>query len=437
MSVGWNGANGPIRVVVVGAGLAGLVCARQLKDVGIEVLLLEASDGVGGRLRTDIVDGFKIDRGFQVLFDSYPAVQRHIDIGALNLKAFDPGAVIWRDGRSHILTDPFRDGSGRDVAAAAFAGAVSLPDKVRTLRLSRRIAREAAASDAGFDNISTEAYLREEGFSDRIIDSFFRPFFGGIFLDRDLGTTASAFRFIFRMLTLGRACIPAEGIGAVTRQLAEPLAGSIRLGCAVESVRVASGSLCGVVLAGGEEISADRVVLAMEAPSVARVIDVDVPPGALGATAVYFAGDRQVTASRKLFLNAGANAYVNNVQALSTLVPTLAPDGRHLLGAAILGIPEETDDVVASRAWDDIAAMFSSDREAVRALASYSTLCVRRVPYAQFPQPPGIINRLPGFGTTVDGLFVAGEWTQGSSINGAMVSGESAASAVVRSLGGV
>jgi len=424
-----------MKIVVVGAGLAGLVCARELRKAGLDVLLLEASDDVGGRVRTDIVDGFKIDRGFQVLFDAYPAVRRNLDLPRLSLQAFDPGAVICIDGAQSVLTDPLRDGAWQDVAAAAVAPVIPVADKVRTLALSRRLSRTKITDEEEPDEVSTEEYLRREGYSIRTIDTFFRPFYGGIFLDRSLSTSAAAFRFYLRMLTEGSAMLPEGGIGAVTQQLAEPLTGAdaVRLNAPVQSLMRAEGAVTGVVLEGGEEIKADGVVLAVEAPAAARLANISVPEGALGVTAVYFAGDRAITQSRKLFLNASADAYVNNAQALSTVAPSYAPAGRHLLGATILGISEDPDEDIISRAWADIQSMFSGDREAVRALASYSPLCVRRIPYSQFPQPPGIQYRLQEPGRHGAGLFIAGEWTQGSSINGAMTSGEQAAAAVVRS----
>ena len=95
-------------VVIVGAGLAGLVAARTLGLNGIDSVILESSDGVGGRVRSDIVDGFVLDRGFQVLLTGYPEIHRHLDIDALNLRAFEPGALVWREGKGTVVGDPFR-----------------------------------------------------------------------------------------------------------------------------------------------------------------------------------------------------------------------------------------------------------------------------------------------------------------------------------------
>lgn len=422
-----------MKVIVVGAGLAGLVCARELRKEGVDVLVLEASDGVGGRVRTDAVDGFLIDRGFQVLFDAYPAVQRHLDLNRLRLRPFDPGAVICRDGAMSVLTDPFRDGNFRDVASALLTSVLTPADKVRTLEMSRRLKAQKATDDEQDNESTTEAFLRAADFSESAINRFFRPFYGGIFLDRSLATTAASFRFYLRMLTEGHANLPEAGIGAVTAQLAEPLTDVVRLETRIASLLRSGDGVTGVVTEDGDEIVADAVVVATDAPAAARLAGAPAPTSGLAVTSVYFAGDRPVSDSRKLLLNAMPDAFVNNAQPLSNVAPSYAPVGRHLLGATILGDPEMDDNTLIARAWSDINAMLCSDREAVRALASYSPLAVRRVRFAQFAQPPRSLTNLPGNTTLTPGLFYAGEWTKASSINGAMTSGELAAQSILAS----
>src|SRR3954451_23608760 len=142
-------------VIIVGAGLAGLTCARHLRQEGVDVAVLEASDDVGGRVRSDVVDGFILDRGFQVLFDNYPAVRRNIDLRSLDLQAFDPGAIICHDGRRTILTDPLRDRTFRDVVEAVITRAVTPMDKLRTLRLALRLHNPHLDQHAEPDQLST------------------------------------------------------------------------------------------------------------------------------------------------------------------------------------------------------------------------------------------------------------------------------------------
>ncbi|MBA2443602.1 MAG: NAD(P)/FAD-dependent oxidoreductase, partial [Rubrobacter sp.] len=183
-----------MRVIVVGAGLAGLTCAKVLAGRGAEVSVFEASDGVGGRVRTDRRDGFLLDRGFQVYFTAYPASKRHLDYAALDFQAFDPGAVIRRGAREDVLSDPWRDPGA--ILASLLSGVATPGDKLRTLALAAGSAFGAPARAGTAGEIedrkdpSSVEYLRGFGFSERFIDGFFRPFYGGIFLDRSLGTSS-------------------------------------------------------------------------------------------------------------------------------------------------------------------------------------------------------------------------------------------------------
>lgn len=420
-------------VIVIGSGLAGLTCARHLQQHNIDVQVLEASDDVGGRVRSDYVDGFTLDRGFQVLFDQYPAVQRNLDLAALNLQPFEPGGIICYNGKRAVLSDPLRDRNWRDVLGAALTPAVPLLDKLRVLRLALTLRDRTIDQSAEPDIQSSEAYLRAEGFSERTIDRFFRPFYGGIFLDRTLSTTAAALRFYFRMLNTGQTAVPADGIGAITQQLALPLLAEDRIHCniAVAALVRDGERVAGVRLATGEELPADAVVLATNAPTAAELAGLPVPQGATQTTAIYFAGTRQVYSSRKIVLNASPDAFVNNAQLLSNIAPTYAPPGRHLLSAVVLGLPNLSDRELVIQAMRDLRRMWHGDAQAQAALDTYYPLRVYRIDYAQFAQAPGIYATLPVNRTAQPGLFVAAEWTDASSINGAMTSGERCAQALI------
>jgi phytoene dehydrogenase-like protein len=420
-------------VLVIGAGLAGLVCARHLQQHNVDVQVLEGSDDVGGRVRSDYVDGFTLDRGFQVLFDQYPAVRRNLDLQALDLQAFDPGAIICYNGKRTVLTYPFRDRNVPDVLEAGLTPAVPFADKLRVLRLALTKLDRDHDQRAEPDRERTDDYLRSEGFSERTIDRFFRPFFGGVFLDRSLGTTAAAFRFYFRMLNTGQTAVPADGIGAITQQLAAPLRAAQRIRChaPVAALLRDGEQIGGVRLESGEELEADAVVLATDAPTAARLAGLPIPEGARQTVCVYFAGRQQLYRSRKIVLNAYADAFVNNAQLLSNVASRYAPANRHLLSAAIVGIPALNDRQIVVRTMADLRRMWHGDEQAQRALDTYYPLRVYRIPYAQFDQPPGIYSTLPVNQTAQHGLFVAAEYTDASSIQGAMVSGERCAAQII------
>jgi phytoene dehydrogenase-like protein len=224
-------------VVVAGGGLAGLVAARHLADTGVDVRLFEREDEVGGRVRSDRTDGFTFDRGFQVLFTSYPAAERELDFGALDLRTFTPGACIARPGERSILSDPFRD-----VAAftdSLFNREVRLRDKWLTLRLRRELSNTSREEIFEGPDRSIREYLRDYGFSEAFAENFAAPFYGGITLDRSLSTSKRVFEYTFRALSKGSIAVPAAGMAAIPRQLAsrtEAAGAAVETDAAVESV---------------------------------------------------------------------------------------------------------------------------------------------------------------------------------------------------------
>ena len=235
-------------VVVVGAGLAGLCCARRLAEAGVDVLVLEASDGVGGRVRTDTVDGFLLDRGFQVLLAAYPEARRVLDYSALELRPFYPGALVHTGGRFHKVADPWRHPF--DAVGALFSPVGTIADRARIVSLRHHVTAGTWDCLAERPERTTLEALRRAGLSNAIIDRFFRPFIGGVLVGRELGSSSRMFEFVFRAFALGDICLPARGMGAIPDQLHAALpAEAVRLGARVE--RVEDGT---VVLSGGEDV---------------------------------------------------------------------------------------------------------------------------------------------------------------------------------------
>src|SRR5579884_3841557 len=170
-------------ILIVGAGVAGLTCAKVLHDAGRQVLVLEAADQVGGRVRTDVhEEGYRLDRGFQVLFTSYPAASRHLNYEALKQRKFDPGAIIVKEGKRHEIADPRRDPS--HAVASLVNPLIPVGDKLRVLRLISQVSGLSTSEIfSGQDqpdgqDESTEAYLRRLGFTEEgFVDNFARPFY--------------------------------------------------------------------------------------------------------------------------------------------------------------------------------------------------------------------------------------------------------------------
>ncbi|MGO8948321.1 MAG: NAD(P)/FAD-dependent oxidoreductase [Ktedonobacterales bacterium] len=421
-------------ILVVGAGVAGLTCAKVVSEAGQDVRVLEASDHVGGRVWTDHnADGFLLDRGFQVLFTAYPGARRQLDFEALKLHEFSPGAVLIRNGAWHALGDPWKQ-------LSSLGPTISNPlltsgDKLRTAllrRYARRRSLEAIFKGPirGGDK-STYAELRRRHFSDAgFIDSFARPFFGGIFLDRELSTSARTLFFVLKMLSSGKTVIPDQGMGAISEQLASKLpAKSLYLETRVEGIVRADGRAVGVTLTGGEEMQGAAVVIATDVESAGRFMQDGPPTEAVPVTCVYFGTTESLYSGPRLLLNANPDAFVNHAVQISNVSPAYAPKGQHLLSLTVLGLSELSDAELVARCIDDIAPWFpGKDLGKLRHLATY------RIRLAQFRQPPGIFATLASNLTPTEGLILAGEYTESSSIQGAIASGEKAAEQALASL---
>jgi UDP-galactopyranose mutase (EC 5.4.99.9) len=205
-------------VAIVGGGLAGLTAAVELAERGHAVTVYEAAPQVGGQVRSVHHNGFTLDRGFQVLFAAYPTVGQVLDLSALRLRRFRPGAVLARAGMRSVLADPFRD--PRAALASLSCPEVTLGDKLRTLLLRRRLRRRPFETIFGGTDRSIAAELRRLGFSDGYIEHFARPFFGAITQDPQLGSSKQLFEYIFKALTMGPIAVPSAGMGAISEQVA-------------------------------------------------------------------------------------------------------------------------------------------------------------------------------------------------------------------------
>ena len=406
-----------MKVIIVGAGLAGLTCAKALREGGAEVTVFEASDGVGGRVRTDEKDGFLLDRGFQVYFTAYPVARRHLDHARLDLRVFDPGAIIHRGRERSVLSYPLRD--PKALVPTLLSDAATLQDKLRTVELA---VKNLAGEEDGEADTSTLEYLKSSGLSTWYIDSFYKPFYGGVFLSRSLSTSSRVFRFTFRMLATGKTVVPARGMGEIPKQLATHLPiGTIRLNSPVDSL-LRDGDRVAGVKTGGEEHEADAVVVATEAPVAGGLTGETVPEGAVGEVCLYYETSG-VRSGKKILLNAEEDAFVNNAVEISGISERYAPPGRNLLYAVALSGLNLPDDELYRRGIEDLSEWYPD--------ADFRPLTLRRIPYGQFAQPPGIHETLPQNRTATPNLLLAGEYTEDSSINGSMLSGEKAARGVL------
>jgi phytoene dehydrogenase-like protein len=410
-------------VIIIGAGLAGLTCARVLRRRGVPFVLLDASDGVGGRVRTDMVDGFRLDRGYQVLLTAYPETQRELDYDALDLRPYRPGALVRLGGRFRRVSDLFR--RPQDALSTLVAPVGTLADKLRVARLRRDVTSTPLDAIMRREETTTlEALRNRYGFSGRMINRFFRPFLGGIFLDPSLSTSSRMFEFVFKMFAEGEAALPAEGIEAIPRWMARALPdASIRLNTRVEAVEGQA-----VRLASGEALSAPHVVVATEAPEAATLTGMgNLPTAARSTTCLYYAAYHSpLSGEPTLVLNSEGLGPINNLSFVSDVAPSYAPPHEVLVSITVL----DHDRRVSDRDLEEAVRRQCIDWFGLQA-GGWTHLGIYHIPYALPEQRPPFLSPPEAPVRRRPGLYVCGDHARTASLNGAIASGRAAAHAVL------
>ena len=411
-------------IVVIGAGLAGLSCANRLsQNAERKVVLLEASDRVGGRVTSDVVDGFILDRGFQVLQTAYPEAKDLLDYESLQLVEQEPGAVVWKSGKWNRMADPLRRPS--QALATMFNEVGSVPDRWRLLKMKNEILSQKTSPFEKGQNVSSETdhstaeYLKSFGFSSDFTESFLRPWISGMFLERELTTSAEYFKFVFRMLSTDRVALPVGGMKAISEQLANGIQGEVRLNAPVDSV----SDRC-VHLKDGSQVDAAAVVVATDQRTSSQILDQDSDTLELkSTTCIYFAADKPPTDERALMLN-GELGLVNHVFVPTNSVPAYSDSGRALVSVNLVGSASREFQMSSVEA--ELEEWFGSQVSDWKHLKTY------RIEHALPAQPVGFFTRLT---TKLSaGQFLCGDYCESGSIQGAMLSGRKASEDVLRFL---
>lgn len=432
-------------VAIIGAGLAGLAAATRLSCAGVPFLLLEASDAVGGRVRTDTFDGFLLDRGFQIFITAYPEAQQLLDYRALDLRRFYSGAQVYYGGRFHTVADPFRHFA--DSLASLTNPIGSVADKL-LVGLRRFWVLTRSDEELLFSPEETTAaeLLRRIGLSGSIVDRFFRPFFGGIFFDNDLETTSRLFDFIFKCLALGDNALPATGISAIPEQLAARLPpSSILLNSKVGSVDLivndSNESVDSVVtlrLQNGAVLQCEHgVIVAVEQPEAERLLGLELgkrvvaKPGFRSTACVYFSADagRVPVRDPVLFLNGSGEGIVNNMFFATNVAPSYGPPGKALVSVSLVGAFDgASDDDLAAKVLKELSEWFGGS-----VVGSWKHLRTYRIRFAQPDQsPPTDLRKHPRIGS---GVYVCGDHRTSATFDGALVSGREAAEVLLTDIG--
>ncbi|MGW4235091.1 NAD(P)/FAD-dependent oxidoreductase [Streptomyces sp. NPDC004980] len=401
--------------VVVGAGLAGLACALELCRAGQRVALLEASDAVGGRMRTDRRDGFLLDRGFQVFNTSYPQVKRRLDLRSLRLRPLTPGIIAHTSTGPVCLADPTRR---PDKAAALMPGRVL---SARDLAAMAALTVRDAVLPVGFlkrrPDSATAATLSRAGLSAEAVTEILRPFLSGVFLEDRLETSARFFHLVWRSMVRGTLCLPADGIGAVPAQLAGGLPeGVLRLETPVTAVTPS-----GVLLADGRELPATSIVVAADATSAARLLPGLTVPKGRTVTTYYHAAPITPLAEPTLVVD--STGAVLNTCVLTEVAPTYAPPGTALVSSSVLGAERSGADGVVLRR---LAELYGTDT------SGWQQVAVHTVEGAlPAMEPPWPLSRTTRFSP---GMYVCGDHRATGSVQGALASGTRAAREVLSDL---
>lgn len=411
------------QITIIGAGAAGLVAAIELERAGYRPLLLEAADRIGGRLKTDVVEDFLLDRGFQVLLSEYPEVKRYLDLKALGVKSFRPGGHVHTRQLNFRFADPLREPA--QIIRSTLSPIGTLSDKIKLARLGLKL-RTYSAEDCfkkTYQEQSTIDYLWSLGFSEQIVERFFRPFFGGIFLEQTLRTPAALFRFIFKMFGHGGAALPAEGIEAVPKQLAAQLKHTeIRCNTPVAGV---AGAV--VTLADGTEIDSPGGIIIACPPEKLLPQLKGTPVEWKSTTNLYFYSSRRLKENRLINLVSDPTSLINTYAVLDEVAPTYKLKGQ---GGSLISVTLRemiTRDSQIGQAEQDLLRHSKLGNDSLRFLHRYDVK--QALPDHQHVS----YNYDPSHSRIADRIFLAGDHQLNGSLDAAMRSGRLAAQAIINS----
>lgn len=400
-----NGVNS-FDVIIVGAGLAGLRAAQVLQRPGLHVGLFDAAPEVGGRVATDVVDGFVVDRGFQIINTAYPELRAAVDLATLSLAPFERGVVLRHHGVDHVIRDPRQDPRSIATTLRTFPG--NAQDLLRACRLITRVSRRGVARLEAAPDVSTIDALRELGFSSRVIEELWRPFLSGVLLRDDLATSWRFTSLALRSFVRGTLGVPAQGVRALPQLMASSLTNvDIHLSTRVRSVSAHS------VRSDDASFSAKVVIVATEAAAARGLIPEISAPEENGVTTSWFATP-SLHGTPILRLDLDGRRTTNMVD-MSAASPTYAPPGSSLIAASYNGARRVDDE---HRVVEDVARLYGLTTSDVQLVAR------NEIPHAlpHLRAPLSLRRDL-----SVDGVLVAGDWTETPSIQGALVSGRRAA----------
>jgi protoporphyrinogen oxidase len=408
------------KIHIIGAGVSGLIAATVLEQNGFHPVVIEATDRVGGRVKTDIIDGYQLDHGFQVLLTAYPAAQKYLDLESLDLQKFLPGASIFKNGKQVIIGDPLRDISL--LFSTLFSGIGNFSDKLKILQLNTRLKNKTVSDIFSEKEQSTLTYLEDFGFSDQIIVQFFKPFFSGIFLESKLETSSRMFEFVYKMFGEGYAALPKAGIEAIPRQLAERLKNtSFKFNTTVTSVQDGE-----IVLSDNKKLESHFTIVAMDASRLISNLK-NQSVGWKSCDTLYFETETRVINKPLIGLIPKDDALINNIF-YHTSIETTIKANKDLLSVTVVDNQNLSDEVLIQRVKEELKEYCGID--------SCEFLKQYKIPTA-LPKLKNLqYEMLPSETRLTTNIFLAGDTLLNGSLNAAMISGERAAIGILETLSG-
>lgn len=410
-----------VDVLIVGAGIAGLTAAKILKKAGKSFKIIEASDRIGGRVKTDEVDGFLLDRGFQVLLTAYPEAQHLLDYEALELCAFDPGALILTKKGISTVGDPIRKPSS--LIGTIFSAVGTIGDKLRLLKLRAYLGRKSINDIFLEEELTTVDYLNKRGFSEQMMTLFFKPFLSGIFLEDELKTSSRMFEFVFKMFAEGDAAIPAKGMEMIPLQLAKDFSP----GDVICNEKVIEYGQKFVKTHTGSIYNANFVLIAADELNVTPAHQ-QILKGYQAVTNMYFSASKKPFNNPMIALNTSKRKWVNNIAVMNNISSRYANNGSALISLSLLG--DYTHIIEADLQKKVIDELTSWYPDAVH----WKHVKTYHIPYA-LPNDEKVFDDLDDHMFRLrDNCFVCGDYLLNGSINAAMKSGRKAAEAIIKDM---
>jgi phytoene dehydrogenase-like protein len=406
-------------VIIVGAGLSGLSAAVHLHRQGRKVLILEASDRAGGRVKTDIVDGFILDRGFQVLLTAYPEAKKLLNYKDLQLRNMLPGATVLYDGGSFEIADPIR----RPMAlfSTLLAPVGTIRDKINTLWLKNKLQKMSIDEIFTQPEQTTLQQLSDYGFSQKMIQRFYKPFLSGIYLENNLTTSNRMFDFVMKMFSDGDVAVPAFGMEEIPKQLVSQLPeSSIQYH---KNVTKIDGNT--LTLEDGTTFKANQIVIATNANEFTKQFLPNQKTTAQQVTNVYFEALTTPTKKAVVVLNASSTKkWVNNVTVLSNVSKKYAPPEKVLISVSYNGLADVEDLELAENMKIELEQWYGKQVQDWKMIKTY------RIDYA-LPIQDTVKNELSISEIKIsDTLFICGDYLLNGSINAAFKSGRLVAEAM-------